>query len=92
MSKITINKLTASNVAALKQARDTGELKVTLTATTATFEGELESSEDIGVALGDLSNAMTVLVNRHGKTGHPIASLHAPFRKLEKVLIQSHRH
>lgn len=75
---VTVRKLSGSNVDALKRAQDVG-LEVATTATTATFPGTVRD------ALEALESATETLAARHGRRGHPVASIHAVRRRLEAL-------
>lgn len=75
---VTVRKLSGANVDALKAAQSVG-LEVTTTATTATFPGTVRD------ALEALESATESLAARHGRRGHPVQSLHAVRRRLERL-------
>ncbi|ATW59110.1 hypothetical protein FDJ13_gp50 [Gordonia phage Gustav] len=75
-----VTQLTGSNVHALQQAVQVGMDVEHIGATVAIFPG---SAAD---ALKSLADAREVLYRQHGGRGHPVQSLAAVRRKLERQL------
>jgi len=72
---VKLSRLTPHNVRALRET--CSDLCSTITSTSATFHGDADQ------ALTALRRRVRELKETHGASGHPVASLHAPLRKLD---------